>query len=178
MRLVSDSPAVAHIEETWPELARDPRHLRLGLASDGVSPYSIRSSTYSVLSWLATKKGFILLALIVPGPKQTKNVDVFLQPFVEELSQLWEGVDDVFDNRTHRIGRDRRFVLKDILMWTMHDYPGFGAISGFQTKGYCACPTLRIHVAIWLRKVIYLQYSTFLPLDHPFRGVGADQKLG
>ncbi|KAL3694846.1 hypothetical protein R1sor_008497 [Riccia sorocarpa] len=121
MRLVSDSPAVAHIEETWPEFARDPRHLRLGLASDG--------------------KGFILLALIVPGPKQTKNVDVFLQPLVEELSQLWEGVDDVFDNRTHRIGRDRRFVLKGILMWTMHDYPGFGFISGFQTKGYCACPT-------------------------------------
>ncbi|KAL3682163.1 hypothetical protein R1sor_000185 [Riccia sorocarpa] len=134
MRLVSDSPAVAHIEETWSEFARDPRHLRLGLASDGVSPYSIRSSTYSVWPmalmnynippWLATKKGFILLALIVPGPKQTKNVDVFLQPLVEELSQLWEGVDDVFDNRTHRIGRDRRFVLKGILMWTMHDYPG------------------------------------------------------
>ncbi|KAL3690030.1 hypothetical protein R1sor_016339 [Riccia sorocarpa] len=88
-----------------------------------------------------TKKGFILLALIIPGPKQTKNVDVFLQPLVEELSQLWEGIDDVFDNRTHRIVRDRRFVLKGILMWTMHDYPGFGAISGFQTKGYCACPT-------------------------------------
>ncbi|KAL3690359.1 hypothetical protein R1sor_016668 [Riccia sorocarpa] len=49
-------------------------------------------------------------------------------------------VDDVFDNRTHRIGRDRRFVLKGILIWTMHDYPGFGAISGFQTKSYCACP--------------------------------------
>ncbi|KAL3691540.1 hypothetical protein R1sor_005191 [Riccia sorocarpa] len=75
MRLVSDSPPVAHIEETWSEFARDPRHLRLGLASDGVSSYSIRSSTYSVWPvalmnynippWLATKKGFILLVLIV-----------------------------------------------------------------------------------------------------------------
>ncbi|KAL3702522.1 hypothetical protein R1sor_020544 [Riccia sorocarpa] len=131
MLLVSDSPAVAHIEETWLEFARDPRHLRLGLASDGVSPYSIRSSTYSVWPvalmnynippWFTTKKGFILLALIIPV--DTKNVDVFLQALVEELSQLWEGVDDVFDNRTHRIGR--------VLIWTMHDYPGFGAISSF-----------------------------------------------
>ncbi|KAL3687155.1 hypothetical protein R1sor_013464 [Riccia sorocarpa] len=92
MRFVSDSPAVAHIEKTWSEFARDPRQLRLDLASDGVSSYSIRSSTYSVWPvalmnynippWLATKKCFILLALIVPGPKQTKNVDVFLQPLV------------------------------------------------------------------------------------------------
>ncbi|KAL3682082.1 hypothetical protein R1sor_000104 [Riccia sorocarpa] len=36
MRLVVDSPAVAHIEESWPEFTRDPRHVRLGLASDGV----------------------------------------------------------------------------------------------------------------------------------------------
>ncbi|KAL3679372.1 hypothetical protein R1sor_022328 [Riccia sorocarpa] len=66
-------------------------------------------------------------------------------------------------------------------MWTMHDYPGFGAISGFQTKGYCACSTCAYMLPYgWsyeLRKVVYLQYFTFLPLDHPFRGVGADKNL-
>lgn len=77
MRLVVNSPAVAHIEETWPEFARDPRHVRFGLATDGISPYSIKSSTYStwpvalmnynIPPWLATKKGFVILALIIPG---------------------------------------------------------------------------------------------------------------
>ncbi|KAL3676562.1 hypothetical protein R1sor_026510 [Riccia sorocarpa] len=191
MRLVADSPAVAHIEESWPEFARDPRHVRLGLASDGVSPYSIKSSTYStwpvalmnynIPPWLATKKGFIKLALIIPGPKQTTNFDVFLQPLVEELSQLWQGVSDVFDGRTHRIGRDRWFTLRGIMMWTMHDYPGYGIISGFQTKGYCACPTCAVDLPYsWLyqlRKVVYMEFSTFLPLDHPFRGVGEDRNL-
>ncbi|KAL3681380.1 hypothetical protein R1sor_024336 [Riccia sorocarpa] len=39
MRLVVDSPAVQHVEQTWPEFRRDPCHLRFGLASDGVSPF-------------------------------------------------------------------------------------------------------------------------------------------
>ncbi|KAL3691389.1 hypothetical protein R1sor_005040 [Riccia sorocarpa] len=42
MRLVVDSPAVQHVEQTWPEFRRDPRHLRFGLASDGVSPYGVK----------------------------------------------------------------------------------------------------------------------------------------
>ncbi|KAL3700264.1 hypothetical protein R1sor_018286 [Riccia sorocarpa] len=69
-------------------------------------------------------------------------------------------------------------VTIGILMWTMHDYPGFGAISGFQIR---ACPTCAYMLPYgWsyeLRKVIYLQYSTFLPLDHPFRGVKVDKNL-
>ncbi|KAL3684834.1 hypothetical protein R1sor_002856 [Riccia sorocarpa] len=176
MRLVVDSPAMSHIEDQWPEFARDPRHLRFGLASDGVSPYGIQSSTYSIWPvvlinynippWLATKKGFVILALLIP---------------VEELQQLWNGVDDVYDGRSHenRIGRDRWFTLKGILMWTMHDYPGYGHVSGLQTKGYCACPTCSDKLpSIWsthLRKVVYMDYSTFLPLDHPMRGAGPDR---
>jgi hypothetical protein len=31
MRLPVDSPAHEHVESTWPEFERDPRHVRLGL---------------------------------------------------------------------------------------------------------------------------------------------------
>ncbi len=41
MRLPVDSPAHKHVESTWPEFECDPRHVRLGLASDGVSPHSL-----------------------------------------------------------------------------------------------------------------------------------------
>ncbi|KAL3696626.1 hypothetical protein R1sor_010702 [Riccia sorocarpa] len=147
MRLVVDSPAVQHVEQTWPEFRRDPRHLRFGLASDGVSPYGVKSSShsiwpvvltnYNVSPWLASKKGFLLLALIIP----VKNIDIYLEPLVEELQQLWDGVDDVYDGRTEQIGRNRWFTLKGVLLWTMHDYPGYAQVSGFQTSGYAACPT-------------------------------------
>ncbi|KAL3679629.1 hypothetical protein R1sor_022585 [Riccia sorocarpa] len=191
MRLVVDSPAVQHVEHTWPEFATDPRHLRLGLASDGISPYGVKSSShstwpmvltnYSVPPWLASKKGFLLLTLIIPGPKKVKNFDVYLQPLVEELQQLWTGADDVYDGRTTRIGRDRWFTLKGIMLWTMHDYPGYTQISGFQTSGYAACstcgPALPVARSVHLSKQVYMQYFTFLPLDHPLRGTGLERNV-
>ncbi|KAL3682886.1 hypothetical protein R1sor_000908 [Riccia sorocarpa] len=188
MRLVVDSPAVQHVEQTWPEFRRDPRHLHFGLASDGVSPYGVKSSShstwpvvltiYNVPPWPASKKGFLLLALIIPGPKKVKNIDIYLEPLVEELQQLWDGVDDVYDGRTERIGRDRWFTLKGVLLWTMHDYPGYAQVSGFQTSGYAACPTcgpaLPVARSSHLSKQVYMSYSTYLPMDDPLRGTGAE----
>ncbi|KAL3693547.1 hypothetical protein R1sor_007198 [Riccia sorocarpa] len=175
MRLVVDSPAVQHVEQTWPEFRRDPRHLRFGLASDGVSPYGVKSSShsiwpvvltnYNVPPWLASKKGFLLLALIIPGPKKVKNIDIYLEPLVEELQQLWDGVDDVYDGR--------------VLLWTMHDYPGYAQVSGFQTSGYAACPTcgpaLPVARSSHLSKQVYMSYSTYLPMDDPLRGTGTER---
>jgi hypothetical protein len=37
-----------------------------------------------------------MLALIVPGRIQVKNMDFYLQPLVDELNKLWEGI-DVYD---------------------------------------------------------------------------------
>ncbi|KAL3675028.1 hypothetical protein R1sor_024976 [Riccia sorocarpa] len=189
MRLVVDSPAVRHVEQTWPEFGRDPRHLRFGLASDGVSPYGVKSSShstwpvvltnYNVPPWLASKKGFLLLSLIIPGPKKVKNIDIYLEPLVEELQQLWTGVDDVYDGRTERIGRDRWFTLKGVLLWTMHDYSEFAQVSGFQTSRYAACPTcgpaLPVARSSHLSKQVYMSYSTYLPLDDPLCGTGPER---
>ncbi|KAL3678426.1 hypothetical protein R1sor_021382 [Riccia sorocarpa] len=189
MRLVVDSPSVRHVEQTWPKFGRDPHHLRFGLASDGVLPYGVKSSSlstwpvvltnYNVPPWLASKKGFLLLSLIIPGPKKVKNIDIYLEPLVEELEQLWTGVDDVYDGRTERIGWNRWFTLKGVLLWTMHDYPGFAQVSGFQTSGYAACPTcgpaLPVARSSHLSKQVYMSYSTYLPLDDPLRGTGPER---
>ncbi|KAL3689907.1 hypothetical protein R1sor_016216 [Riccia sorocarpa] len=185
MRLVVDSPAFQHVQQTWPKFRRDPRHLRFGLASDGVSPYGVKSSShstwpvvltnYNVHPWLASKKDYLLLALIIP----VKNIDIYLEPLVEELQQLWTGVDDVYDGRTERIGRDKWFTLKEVLLWTMHDYPGCAQVSGFQASGYAACPTcgpaLPMARSSHLSKQVYMSYSTYLPMDDPLRGTRAEQ---
>lgn len=137
MRVPADSPAWKHIEDMWPEFKEEPRHLRLGLATDGVNPFGNKSTSwstwpvvvvnYNIPPWSATKKGHILLSLLVPGKYKVSNIDVYLEPLMEELQELWKGV------RVSDISRpigDRQFNVKGILMWTMHDYPGLGEISG------------------------------------------------
>lgn len=135
MRLPVDSPAHKHVEATWPDFGHDPRHVRLGLASDGVSPHSLGGKgrptsvwpvvvmNYNLPPWLSMKKGFLLLSLVIPGPNKVKSFDTYLALLVEELQKLWNGV-WAYDGRKTTGGNPRVFKLRGINLWTMHDYPG------------------------------------------------------
>ena len=70
---------------------------------DGVNPFGLRSSllwrtwpvvlvNYNIPSWLAIKKGHLLLSLILPRKHKVKNMDVYLAPLIDELLVLWNGV--------------------------------------------------------------------------------------
>jgi len=65
-----------------------------------------------------------MLVLIVPGRKQVKNMDVYLQPFIDEFKQLWEGI-QVYDV-SRPISMERYFTLYGICVYTTHDYLGLG----------------------------------------------------
>jgi hypothetical protein len=40
------------------------------------------------------KQGFVFLALVIPGPKEPrKQMNIFLHPLMEEMKELWQGVD-------------------------------------------------------------------------------------
>jgi hypothetical protein len=40
------------------------------------------------------KEGFIFISLVIMGPKELKmQINIFLRPLMEELKQLWQGVD-------------------------------------------------------------------------------------
>jgi hypothetical protein len=135
MRLLVDSLAHKHVESTWPEFERDLRHVRMGLALDGVSPHSLGRKgrptsvwpvvvmNYNLPPWLSMKKGFLLLSLIIPRPSKVKNLDTYLALVVDELKTLWDGV-WAYDGRKTTRGIPRVFRLKAICMWTMHDYLG------------------------------------------------------
>ena len=64
------------------------------------------------------------------------EIDIYLKPLVDELKELWEEGVDIYDayNKEH-------FQMRAILLWTIHDYPGFGNVSGWRTKGYHSCYT-------------------------------------
>ena len=146
MRHPVDSVAWELVHEKWPSFSKEVRNLRLGLSTDGFNPFSNLSSKYSACPvmmimynlspWLCMKQENILLSLLIPRPKQLGNdIDVCLEPLIEDLNALWnEGVEvhDAFDNTT--------FTLRAILMWTIQDFPAYGNLAGCKTRGYCSCP--------------------------------------
>ena len=83
MQIPSDGKAWKHIERKWPEFLIESRHMRLGLATDGVNPFGVQSTTwttwpviivnYNIPPWLSIRKGHLILALIVPGKYKVKN---------------------------------------------------------------------------------------------------------
>jgi hypothetical protein len=100
----SNSEAWQTLDHFDPEFARDSRSVRLGLSTDDFQPHSTDSHSYScwpvfVMPYnlppdKCLKKGFIFLALVIPGPKEPKKqMNIFLQPLFKELKNLWSGVD-------------------------------------------------------------------------------------
>ena len=105
---------------------------------DGINPYSLQNTNYYVFPvvvinnnippWLSVKNEHLMLALIVPGRIQVKDMDVYLQPLVDELKELWEGI-HVYDV-SRPITTEKSFMLYGICAYTTHDYPGLGVCFG------------------------------------------------
>ena len=58
----------------------------------------------------------------------SETFDVYLEPVVEELLELWVGI-PAYDV-TKDVGC-RSFQLRAMLLWTIHDFPGYGTVGGF-----------------------------------------------
>ncbi|KAF7150464.1 hypothetical protein RHSIM_Rhsim02G0050400 [Rhododendron simsii] len=179
MRHPVDTPTWETVNSKWPSFAEDPRNLRLGLATDGFNPFGNLSSTYScwpvmlviynLPPWLWMKRENVLLTLLIPGPKQPGNdIDVYLQPLIEDLQYLWSNGTSIYDVLT-----DSRFKLRAILLWTINDFPAYGNLARCKTKGKTACPICGEHTRfLWLkfcRKMVYMGHRCFRSPSHPFR---------
>ncbi|KAL4583836.1 hypothetical protein LXL04_008421 [Taraxacum kok-saghyz] len=107
--------------------------------TSNVSPYScwpVFITVYNLPPWLAFKHQYIMLPLIIRGNKSPgQNLDVFLQPLVDELKMLFSNGIETYD--AHR--RDN-FQMRVVLLWTISDLPAYAMLSGWSTHGYLACP--------------------------------------
>ncbi|XP_042404675.1 uncharacterized protein LOC121994831 [Zingiber officinale] len=179
MRHPVDSVAWDTINHKWPTFASDPRNLRLGLATDGFNPFGDLSSKYScwpiilvnynLSPLMCMAKENLMLTLLIPGPKQPGNdIDVYLEPLVEDLKELWDTGVEAYDAFSKSM-----FNLKAILMWTINDFPAYGNLAGCTTKGKVGCPICGEDIcSMWLkysRKFAYMGHRRFLAADHPFR---------
>ncbi|XP_039142871.1 uncharacterized protein LOC120280181 isoform X2 [Dioscorea cayenensis subsp. rotundata] len=114
----------------------DRRNVRLGLATDGFNPFGTMSVSYSTWSiiltvynlppWMCMKQPNFILSLLIPGPRGPGNdIDVYLQPLIDELKNLWELGVSTYDAHTNQI-----FQMKAALLWTISDFPGYAMLSG------------------------------------------------
>ncbi|CAM8943746.1 unnamed protein product [Rhodiola kirilowii] len=146
MRHPADSQQWAKVDNLFSEFGSESRNLRLGLSSDGVNPHGNLSSQHS--TWpmilviynlpprLTMKRRYMMLSLLISGPKQPGNdIDVYLAPLIDDLKLLWnEGV------RTFDASMQEYFNMRAMLMCTINDFPAYGNLSGYSIKGYKACP--------------------------------------
>ncbi|XP_075084162.1 uncharacterized protein LOC142167856 [Nicotiana tabacum] len=105
LRHPSDSIAWKSFDTQHPTFLAELRNVRLGLASDGFQPYGNMSSnhsiwpvvlaTYNLPPWDCMKNLYFMMTLLIPG----NDIDVYLQPMIEELKELWDGV-ETYDAHT------------------------------------------------------------------------------
>ena len=104
----SDALAWKVFDQKHPALASKVHNVRIGLCSDRFQPFGQTSQQYS--SWpvvitpynlppsLCMRPEFMFLTVLVPGPRNPKAlVDVFLQPLIAELNDLWSKAVETYD---------------------------------------------------------------------------------
>jgi len=84
------------INGKFSEFRSDARNLRLSLLTDEINPHGNISSTsstclvvltiYNLPLWLCMKREFLMMSLLISGPRQSENdIDVYLTPIIENL---------------------------------------------------------------------------------------------
>ena len=113
----------------------------MGISTDGFNPFGLMSSGWSTWPVIVTpynlppglcmKKEYMMLSLLIPGKHSPGNdIDVFLEPLIDELKQLWvEGV------MTYDAHSKETFRLHAMVLWTINDFPAYANLSGWSTKG-------------------------------------------
>ncbi|KAG6424603.1 hypothetical protein SASPL_115021 [Salvia splendens] len=179
MRHPADSPAWSTFDSLHSDFADESRNVRLGLVSDGINPLknmSVSHSTWPVIlfpynlpPWMCMKESSFMLSLLIPGPSAPgQNIDIYLQPLIVDLKNLWEvGVE------TYDASKKKNFQLRASLLWTISDFPRYAYLSGWSTQGEYACPVCNKEAhSIRLKhggKYCYMGHRRFLPKEHEFR---------
>ncbi|KAL4563659.1 hypothetical protein LXL04_027704 [Taraxacum kok-saghyz] len=153
IRHVADSPQWRNIDYEFKEFGDEIRNIRFGLSSDGINPFgnmSTHHSTWPVLlciynlpPWLCMKRKYIMMSLLIQGPRQPGNdIDVYLAPLIEDLKILWNSGVDVYD-----------------------------ATKGKKACPICENDTRSLWLENG-KKVVYMGHRRSLPISHEYRQMG------
>jgi hypothetical protein len=83
----------------YPEFAKETKNVRFALGTDGMNLFSEKISVhstwpvtltmYNLPSWLCHKRKYIMLTILIQGPKSAGvDINVFLEPLMEDMTKL------------------------------------------------------------------------------------------
>ncbi|GKA82210.1 putative transposon, En/Spm-like protein [Tanacetum coccineum] len=175
LRHPADSQAWRTIDEKSPKIAEDTRNLRLGISADGVdvntgnrhhSVWPVLTIIYNLPPWLCMKRKFINLLVLIsryPG----NDIDVFLEPLVDDLHTLFETGVDMYDASI----KDN-FNLRVVMLWTINDCPALGTLCGCPYSGFKGCvecgKDTNYVILSTSSKQSYVGHRRYLPYNHLF----------
>ncbi|GJS64510.1 hypothetical protein Tco_0679074 [Tanacetum coccineum] len=95
-----DGKAWKNFDTKYPNFAKEPRNIRLGLAAAGFNQFATLVclqycgsgdiETSILPPWLCMKESSFMLTLLIPGPKSPgKDIDVYLRPLIDDLNVEW-----------------------------------------------------------------------------------------
>ncbi|CAM8923534.1 unnamed protein product [Rhodiola kirilowii] len=175
----ADGESWKHFDSCYPSFASETRNIRLGLCSDGFSPWGMSSKQYSIWPvmvtpynlppWTCMKKRFMWLTVLILGPSNPKKrLDIYLRPLLDDLVHLWNVRVETYDT-----SRKQNFMMRAALMWTISDFPAYGMLSGWSTQGKLGCPYCVDDTKTFIlsngRKVSYFDCHRRFPHGHPLR---------
>ena len=169
LRHPADGSQWRGIDREFPDFAKDARNLRFALSTDEFNPFGDQSSShstwpitpciYNLPPWLCMKRKFIIMPVLIQGPKQPGNdIAVYLRHWLRN-SSFYRA------NQVCVCG-----------MSTINDWPALSNLSGQTNKGYNACTHCFSDLqAVYLkkcRKIVYLGHRQFLAKNHQLRKKG------
>jgi hypothetical protein len=83
------------------EFGNEARNIRFTLSTDGMNPFGdlsnlhntwpVTLTIYNLPPHLCQKRRYLLLTMLISGPRQPSNdIDKFLELLMEDMQQLWE----------------------------------------------------------------------------------------
>jgi hypothetical protein len=134
------------------------------------NPYStwpVIMCIYNIPPWLCHKRKYLLLTTLISGPKQADiDIDVSLEPLMEDMQKLWEHGVNVWDEY-----KKEHFNLKAIIFCMINDNPACLSLTG-QVKGKTRCIIYVDQMeSIYLSSssnMVYMRHRRFLPPQHMY----------
>jgi len=127
LRHPADGKQWQDFNENHQDFASERINIRFALSTDGINPFAERSSKhntwpmiltiYNLPPWLMQKQKYLLLTILISRPIQPRvDMDVFLEPLMEEMKMLWiQGVQMMDEYRKDS------FTLRAIIFVMIND---------------------------------------------------------
>jgi len=176
----SDARVWRHFNKVHPEFASNSQNMYLGLCTDGFSPFGMSGRQYSLWPIFLTpynlppemcmQRELLFLTILIPGSNHPKkSLDIFLQPLIKELKDLWSTGVRMYDCSTKT-----NFTMRAMLLWTISHFPAYGMLFGWTTHERLACPycngtTYTFQLKNGRKTSWFDCHHRFLPIGHPYR---------